>query len=437
MPVNRFKNYSPNKPHLVRPGGLKGEVQDLRKDLDDWSIEVSNAIDAGTGGITELTGDVTTAVGTGSQAATVEGLQGNPVSAAAPNVSDVLTWSGTEWAPAAGGGGGLWSKTGTELSPATAGDTVQIEIAVGTAGLTVEDTPASLMSEVRPGVLYLTDNVKVAELNTVSASLLLKGDSGEAPPVVPTITAQDYDSSPTPLDLVVGELRVNGAPGAAGEVLTSNGPGAAPTWQAGGGGGTIAGTIAVNEVAFGTGVDSIGGSAQLEWNPGTGILTVSDFAVTPVLTVDTTSAVVDLAVNELRLAGNAGAAGEVLTSQGAGSAPVWQAPPQLPLTLALTFSHSNTTPEAFAGVYLRSSVTLGAGSEVLVHLPAAGREAEVRLVDLAGTPVASWQSGVATGDEYQAVPVTGTPTLAAGWYNIDITSLSGGAVNIHGMYLTP
>lgn len=50
MPVNRFKNYSAAHPHLVRPGGLKGEVQDLRKDLDEWSIEVSNAIDAGGGG---------------------------------------------------------------------------------------------------------------------------------------------------------------------------------------------------------------------------------------------------------------------------------------------------------------------------------------------------------------------------------------------------
>jgi hypothetical protein len=276
MPVNRFKNYSPAVPHLVRPGGLKGEVQDLRKDLDNWSIEVSNAIDAGTGGITELTGDVTTPVGTGSQTATVEGLQGNPVSAAAPNVSDVLTWSGTEWAPTAGGGGGLWSKTGTELSPATAGDTVQIEIAVGTAGLTVEDTPASLLSEVRPGVLYLTDNVKAAELNTVSASLLLKGDSGEAIPVVPTITAQDYDSSSTPLDLVVGELRVNGAAGAAGEVLTSNGPGAAPTWQAGGGGGTIGGTVAATEVAFGTAADTVGGSASFTYNSTTQDLTVGD-----------------------------------------------------------------------------------------------------------------------------------------------------------------
>lgn len=186
------------------------------------------------GGITQLTGDVTAGPGSGSQVASVAKIQGVAVSSTPPTAAgDILTWNGTSWAPATA----LWSKSGTELSPATAGDTVQIEIPVGTAGLTVEDTPASLLSEVRPGVVHLTDNLKVAELNTVSASLLLKGDSGEAPPVVPTITAQDYDSSPTPLDLVVGELRVNGASGAAGEVLTSNGPGAAPTWQAGGGGG--------------------------------------------------------------------------------------------------------------------------------------------------------------------------------------------------------
>lgn len=108
-----------------------------------------------------------------------------------------------------------------------------------------------------------------------------------------------------------------------GDVLTwdgANWAGAAPS-----GGGTIAGTIAANEIAFGTGIDSIGGSAQLEWNAGTGVLTVSDAAVTPVLTVDTANAAVDLSVDELRLAGSPGAAGEVLTSNGPGVAPTWQA----------------------------------------------------------------------------------------------------------------
>jgi hypothetical protein len=57
-------------------------------------------------------------------------------------------------------------------------------------------------------------------------------------------------------------------------VLTSSG-GGAPTWTTvSGGGGTIGGTIAANEVAFGTGADTIGGSANLEWNNATSVLSI-------------------------------------------------------------------------------------------------------------------------------------------------------------------
>lgn len=37
---------------------------------------------------------------------TVVGIQGNPVSSTAPALNETLVWSGTEWAPGAGGGGG-------------------------------------------------------------------------------------------------------------------------------------------------------------------------------------------------------------------------------------------------------------------------------------------------------------------------------------------
>lgn len=53
----------------------------------------------GGGGITQLTQDVLAGPGIGSQAATVVGLQTRPVSNAAPNVGDVLTWDGTQWVP--------------------------------------------------------------------------------------------------------------------------------------------------------------------------------------------------------------------------------------------------------------------------------------------------------------------------------------------------
>jgi hypothetical protein len=55
---------------------------------------------------------------------------------------------------------------------------------------------------------------------------------------VPTITTLNLGSSlPMPLNLAIEALQVNSDPGAAGEVLTSNGVGLAPTWQAAGAGG--------------------------------------------------------------------------------------------------------------------------------------------------------------------------------------------------------
>lgn len=50
-------------------------------------------------GITELTGDVTAGPGSGSQAATLAAIQGNPVNAASPNPGDVLEFDGSEWVP--------------------------------------------------------------------------------------------------------------------------------------------------------------------------------------------------------------------------------------------------------------------------------------------------------------------------------------------------
>ncbi len=53
-----------------------------------------------------------------------------------------------------------------------------------------------------------------------------------------------------------------------GKVLTSDASGNA-SWQTGGGGGGIGGTIAVNQLAFGTGTNIIGGNADAIWNEST------------------------------------------------------------------------------------------------------------------------------------------------------------------------
>jgi hypothetical protein len=68
--------------------------------------------------------------------------------------------------------------------------------------------------------------------------------------------------------------------------------------------GKVSGSIAADEIAFGNGTDSIGGDSRLTWNTSTATLDID---------------------GKLTLAGAAGAAGEVLTSNGTGSAPTWQA----------------------------------------------------------------------------------------------------------------
>ena len=245
MPVNRFKDYSPNKPHLVRPGGLKGEVQDLRKDLDDWSIQVSNAIDAGTGGITELTGDVAAGPGTGSQAATVEGIQGNPVSAAAPSAGDALVWDGAQWAPAAGGTGTVTDVTASSPLSSSGGATPDISLDAGTTAGDVLTWDGSVWAGAAPtgGVTDVTASSPLSSSGGATPDISLDagttaGDvltwdgsvwAGATPPVpVTDVTASSPLSSSggaTPdISLDAGTT--------AGDVLTWDGSawsGAAPT----------------------------------------------------------------------------------------------------------------------------------------------------------------------------------------------------------------
>jgi hypothetical protein len=80
--------------------------------MEKW-LKLVTTLAAGSG-ITQLTGDVLAGPGTGSQVATVVALQGNPVANTSPTNTYVLTWNGTHWAPAPGGGGGS-SVTGTGL----------------------------------------------------------------------------------------------------------------------------------------------------------------------------------------------------------------------------------------------------------------------------------------------------------------------------------
>jgi len=133
-------------------------------------------------------------------------------------------------------GGGVWTQAGTVLSPTTSGDTVEVPVAAfGSAAISTSE-PSGFTTSIAPGQIIASDGIVLeARLDAAGALMALRGDSGGA--VVPTIRARDFDDTATTLDLVVGGLTVNGSAGTAGHVLTSNGTGLAPTWQAAGGGG--------------------------------------------------------------------------------------------------------------------------------------------------------------------------------------------------------
>lgn len=76
---------------------------------------------------------------------------------------------------------------------------------------------------------------------------------------------------------VNGAYKLPSADGTVGQVMTTDGAGQA-SWTTVSGGGGISGTIAANEVAFGTGVDTVGGSAALTFNSGTQNLVVGDLS---------------------------------------------------------------------------------------------------------------------------------------------------------------
>jgi hypothetical protein len=54
-------------------------------------------VNASSSGISELTGDVVAGPGSGSVAASVEELQGNPLLISAPAIGDVIEWNGTDF----------------------------------------------------------------------------------------------------------------------------------------------------------------------------------------------------------------------------------------------------------------------------------------------------------------------------------------------------
>lgn len=142
----------------------------------------------------------------------------------------------------------------------------------------------------------------------------------------------------------------------------------------------------------------------------------------------------DLQVAELQLAGNPGAPGEVLTSQGAGVPPSWAQPAPAPaaLSFALNTSHNNVTP-VDAGAFYVPGVFTPSGTVAVFVDSTAANVATVRVVDSFGAPVWTFTDPFpSTG--YRVIPPTASPPLAAGWYRIDVACAGAGNVIVLGFF---
>lgn len=129
----------------------------------------------------------------------------------------------------------MWTEAAGVISPATSGDTVEVPGAFGTPSISTADAGGGWQTQISPGALTVNDGAALAvSLDSSVATVLLRGDSGGS--ITPKIQALDFDATPQALNLSILDLEVNGAAGSAGDVLTSNGAGAAPTWQAPSGG---------------------------------------------------------------------------------------------------------------------------------------------------------------------------------------------------------
>ena len=254
----------------------------------------------------EGAGPIITVTELGAEAAGVSGVSSVTASpplassgGANPDISitagsspgDVLTWDGSAWSGAAPTGGGTIGGTiaANEVAFGTALNTIS-----GSGDLTFDGTSLKVISQGGGGTEFfevdgntisiwvhdsVAGNVDSVRISSVGVTVDSSAGSGNPNLVLETVSGTPKiiaSAGSSALDLVLNELQVNGAPGAAGEVLTSNGPGSAPTWQAGGGGGSIGGSIETNEVAFGSGSNTISGSSSLTYNSTTQDLTVGD-----------------------------------------------------------------------------------------------------------------------------------------------------------------
>lgn len=135
----------------------------------------------------------------------------------------------------------------------------------------------------------------------------------------------------------------------------------------------------------------------------------------------------------ISLSGAGANSGDVLAWNGSAWAPTAQSATNAPINLSLNGSASFGAPEYVGAVYVPAPITLSATSRA--YLGISGASEQVTLELKSGiTTLAAFTATPSSG--FQNVLVTGTPSLAAGWYDLVLTAgTSGSTVFARGLYL--
>lgn len=225
-------------------GGITQE-QDVTDTIEFGGIGLGTA--PGAGNIVTSLGFVVTTAGNITKINNVA----TSFPAAQGAASTVLTNDGSgnlSWAAASGGG--PWTESGTVVSLVTPTNTVTLN-----SSLLVEDatvpTPTGESSYVDPYQIRWTDGVVLdavdvngfsvgdgSQIGNVGAGVVSIKDNGTDHRLRLSIAAgnavlraeNSSTSVPIDLDVQIAALNINSNPGSAGQVLTSNGAGGAPTW---------------------------------------------------------------------------------------------------------------------------------------------------------------------------------------------------------------
>ena len=218
------------------------------------------------------------------------------------------------------------------------------------------------------------------------------------------------------LAISTGGLQLNGSAGTSGQVLTSNGSAAAPTWQTPSGAAAAAGSLT------GTALAATVVSSSL-----TTVGTLSALAVTGT-TTQTGALNLAGASSPLQVGASAGTAGQVLTSAGAGLTPTWTtsaSAANLPRVTSITSAVVGKRAAVTTAQTITATTWTGGGSIAVGDVYSIYNDSATAITLTAGAGLTLYKDGSATSVATVQLQPRGSCVI---WYNTVTEAIINGSI---------